>query len=84
MVISDVDVEMRGLKCGGGFVLFVENGFIHRLEGGSYGDDRPSTVGRFKLLYISGPELGERDWEKLYKELDEAMEKGGKERSFGE
>ena len=48
---GDVHATINGLKHGAGFLLYVDNGFIHRLEGYSYDEPWPDHVTDFSLRY---------------------------------
>ena len=76
LTMWDVTAEIEGLKYGASFVLFIEDGFLDTLEGAS-DDEWPSSYSWFKVEYCGGPEPGKRDWEKLYKKLDEVTGKKG-------
>ena len=53
--ISDVIADLEGLDEGAGFVLFVEGGVLDALEGFSYDEPWPSSLGKFELKYIKSP-----------------------------
>ena len=49
--LGALTVEFPEVKYGGGFVLFVRNGFIETLEGFVYGDDTwPEPITQYKLV----------------------------------
>jgi hypothetical protein len=48
---GDVQASIDSLKLGAGFVLFVDDGLIHMLEGYSYEEPWPETIGNFVLTY---------------------------------
>lgn len=52
---GDVDASMSGLSHGAGFVLFVKDGRLDRLEGYTYDEVWPSTVDDFQLRYQTDP-----------------------------
>lgn len=54
--LGDVIPEIEGLELGGALVLFVKDGLLSMLEGSSYGDSWPATIGRFHLQYETGKE----------------------------
>jgi hypothetical protein len=47
--LPDVGADIEGLRHGAGFVLFLENGFLHCLEGYTYGEAWPARVVRFTV-----------------------------------
>lgn len=49
---GDVVAEIEGLKHGAGFVLFVEHGVIHTLEGYTYGESWPIQITGVRLSHI--------------------------------
>ena len=49
--IGDVNAKISGLEHGAGFVLFVKDGFLEMLEGYSYEEPWPESVGEFELSY---------------------------------
>jgi hypothetical protein len=48
---GDVEAEMEGLQHGAGFLIFVKDGRLSVLEGFSYDEPWPSTIGEYKLSY---------------------------------
>jgi hypothetical protein len=62
--LGDVVADIEGLQHGAGFVLFVENGFLSTLEGYTYDEPWPDTLGQFTLRYTS---TGGRDRSSLLK-----------------
>ena len=50
---GDVTAQIDDLEHGAGFVLFVENGAIHVLEGFSYDEKWPETLTNYELNYIN-------------------------------
>jgi hypothetical protein len=50
---GDVQATVDGLKNGAGFLLLIEQGFLHMLEGYSYEEPWPETIGEFSLKYTS-------------------------------
>jgi len=48
---GDVEGALEGLKHGAGFLLFVKGGRLHMLEGYSYDEPWPRSVGEFSLRY---------------------------------
>jgi len=50
-VIGDVHAEIEGLEHEAGFVLFIADGRLARLEGFTYSGDWPSAIGRFTVRY---------------------------------
>ncbi len=52
---GDVNATMKGLSHGAGFVLFIKDGQLDRLEGYSYDEPWPSKVGSFQLTYQTFP-----------------------------
>lgn len=59
---GDVVAAISGLNHGAGFVLYVQNGALHMLEGYTYDEKWPSDATTFELSYISGDQ---RDSEAL-------------------
>ena len=49
---GDVEAEIFGLKNGAGFILYIENGYIHMLEGYSYEEPWPEEIVNFQLRYM--------------------------------
>ncbi|MEN6413984.1 MAG: hypothetical protein ABFC84_14675 [Veillonellales bacterium] len=61
--LGDVVAEIKGVKDGVGFVLFIKNGVIDFLEGYTYGEEKwPKEISEYKLSYFSGLK---RDMKKL-------------------
>lgn len=54
ITLGDVKVEVPRLKHGAGFVLFIQQGAIHGLEGFTYDETWPDQVTDFKLSYWPG------------------------------
>ncbi|HUF60189.1 MAG TPA: hypothetical protein VMR89_12055 [Actinomycetota bacterium] len=52
---GDVQAEIEGLEHGAGFLLFIANGSLDRLEGYSYEEPRPDVIGSFSLSYVKEP-----------------------------
>lgn len=53
--LGDVVAEIKGVKTGAGFVLFIKDGVIDFLEGYTYGDEKwPKEISEYKLSYLSG------------------------------
>ena len=48
---GDVDADIKGLKNGAGFVLYVRNGRVHMLEGYSYEEPWPPRIDEFTLAF---------------------------------
>ena len=46
---GDVEAEIEGLFCGTGFIIWIKDGRLECLEGYSYQENWPDTVGRFRL-----------------------------------
>ena len=51
---GDVYATMDCLEYGAGFLLFIDNGVLTMLEGFTYDEPWPETVGVFKLEYSGG------------------------------
>ena len=51
LLFGDVEATIDGLKYGAGFVLYVERGLLHMLEGYSYEEPWPEHVIGFTLRY---------------------------------
>jgi hypothetical protein len=51
---GDVTADIEGLEHGAGFLLYVRNGAIDALEGYSFEEPWPESVGQFRLSYMSG------------------------------
>jgi len=65
---GDVYAELEGLRHGAGFVLFVEQGRLYMLEGYSFDEPWPDSVGSFRLCYTKGEA---RDWDNIHRLLEE-------------
>lgn len=50
---GDVEATINGLKNGAGFLLYVEQGLLHILEGYSYEEPWPEQVREFSVRYSS-------------------------------
>jgi hypothetical protein len=50
--IGDVYAEISSLKHGAGFLLYIENGILHMLEGFTYDEPWPAGPYTFELTYI--------------------------------
>lgn len=48
---GDVEATISGLKHGSGFVLYIENGLLHMLEGYSYEEPWPEQVLDFSVRH---------------------------------
>jgi hypothetical protein len=56
---GDVIAEIPGVRNGAGFLLYVQNGLLHMVEGYTYGDESwPDRITTFQLRY---QKPGERD-----------------------
>jgi hypothetical protein len=64
--LGDVTAKMPSVRYGAGFVLFVKNGIIDKLEGFTYDDPWPSDVSQFELSYVKGQQ---RDMTSLREKL---------------
>jgi hypothetical protein len=53
--IGDVDAEIKGLKHGAGFLLYVEVGALAMLEGYTYDEKWPSQIESFSLTFSKEP-----------------------------
>lgn len=53
--LGDVNAEVPGLTHGAGFVLFVTQGRLDRLEGYSYDEPWPPAILEFRLQYQHEP-----------------------------
>lgn len=53
---GDVDANIRGLKHGAGFLLFVKLGALQMLEGYTYDEQWPPDTSAFTLGYTTGRE----------------------------
>jgi hypothetical protein len=59
---GDLKVDLKGVKSGVGFVLFIADGYINYLEGYTYDDPWPEVL---DILNISFETSGKRNFEKL-------------------
>jgi hypothetical protein len=64
--LGDVIANISGLAHGAGFLLYVEHGALHMLEGYTYDEPWPKEISAFELTYRSGDQ---RDLEALRKIL---------------
>jgi hypothetical protein len=53
--LSDVDAHMPNLRNGAGFVLFLKDGALERLEGYTYDEPWPDRTDEFTLSYRKLP-----------------------------
>lgn len=51
--LGDVVAEIVGLNHGAGFLLYIENGSLHMLEGYCYDEPWPEEASNFKLRHMS-------------------------------
>ena len=51
---GDVIAKMPGLNWGAGFLLYVEDGALHMLEGYAYDESWPQQISAFELSYTTG------------------------------
>lgn len=51
---GDVTAKILGLNYGAGFLLYVQDGALHMLEGYSYDESWPEGEGTFELSYVTG------------------------------
>jgi hypothetical protein len=49
---GDVGADIEGLRHGAGFLLFVDDGYLHMLEGYTYDEPWPDRPGRFLVQRI--------------------------------
>jgi len=63
---GDVIANISGLAHGAGFLLYVEHGALHMLEGYTYDEPWPKEISEFELTYTAGEQ---RDLEALRKIL---------------
>jgi hypothetical protein len=56
---GDVSADIKGLQNGAGFLLLVKHGYIHMLEGYSFGEPWPDVTNTFTLNYWSGLQRNE-------------------------
>ena len=61
---GDVIADIEGMNHGAGFVLYVEHGSLHMLEGYGYDDPWPSAITFFTLRYATG---SDRNWNSIWK-----------------
>jgi len=54
--LGDVEAEIDGLEHGAGFLLYIEKGQLHMLEGYSYDEAWPSVIRSFKVSFTPGPD----------------------------
>jgi hypothetical protein len=64
MCFGDVLAEIEGIVHGVGFVLYVEHGRLHMLEGYGYDESWPVTITSYVLRYSTGEA---RDWSAIKK-----------------
>jgi len=64
--LDDVIASISGLAHGAGFLLYVEHGALHMLEGYTYDEPWPKEISEFELTYTAGEQ---RDLEALRKIL---------------
>lgn len=50
--IGNIGANIKDLKHGAGFVLFLKNGYIHSLEGFTYDEPWPEKISQFELFEI--------------------------------
>jgi hypothetical protein len=55
---GDVEATISGLERGAGFLLYVDQGLLNRLEGYSYEEPWPERIHEFSLKYV-GPDRKE-------------------------
>ncbi len=48
---GDVVAVVENLQGGAGFLLYIQNGMLHMLEGYSYEEPWPESIGNFSLSY---------------------------------
>ncbi len=58
LVIGDVHSEIVGLEHGAGFLLFVDEGLLHFLEGFTYDAPWPGDLKLIRLYYLRPQEPG--------------------------
>lgn len=63
---GDVVGKLSELSSGVGFLLYVKDGVLDMLEGYSYDEPWPSSIGSFSLKYVNGDQ---RDWKALERNL---------------
>jgi hypothetical protein len=51
---GDVEAEIANLTDGAGFLLYLQNGCLHMLEGYTYDGPWPAEIDQFKLSYDGG------------------------------
>jgi hypothetical protein len=54
-----VKARLNASKLETGYVVYVDNGYLTTIEGYTYGDDWPESIGSFELYELKpGTELG--------------------------
>jgi hypothetical protein len=53
--VGDVNATVKGLSHGAGFVLFIKDGHLDRLEGYTYDEPWPVAIDSFQLTYQNNP-----------------------------
>lgn len=76
---GDVIAKIPELNHGAGFLLYVEGGALHMLEGYTYDEPWPQLVHSFGLSYVSG---GQRDMKALRDILSQGCEPIGNSDAF--
>ncbi len=66
LTLSDVTADIKGVKNGVGFILFVKDGVLTMLEGATYDDPWPEKIEIQKIYYVG-------DQERNYKELEQKL-----------
>jgi hypothetical protein len=61
---GDVSANVAGLEWGAGFLLYVQDGALHMLEGYAYDESWPQQISVFDLSYTTG---NRRDIEGLHR-----------------
>ena|SRR5438105_10652676 len=57
---GDVEAQIEGLQYGAGFLVYVRDGFLAAVEGYSYEEPWPTSIGTFSVKYMSdGRDFGE-------------------------
>ena len=56
---GDVGAKIDGLKHGAGFELLIKDGSLRMLEGFSFDEPWPETIGSIELFYINGSQRNE-------------------------
>ena len=64
--LGDVIARIQGLKLGAGFLLYVQEGVLHMLEGYTYDEPWPQFISLYELSYTN---VDERDMDSLRKIL---------------